>query len=218
MRSLRVSESLGLATQNSVKAASDATAVLTSNALFWWNFGGDRLSIETWRSILWPVLIAAGMLLLPTAILVARRPERLLWAWFAIALIGPLLTFTNLYTQDYYAAAVTPAIAALIGGGVDQLLRTWPRVWPALVALLLIAFVNTSGYWQLAYRPADREDVQRAAARIEAAPKPVAVRCADWSPAAFFYARERGYIAWRGEPIPMGFDLLGDRFACPHPD
>jgi len=203
---------------DSVKAASEATAVFTSSALFWWNFGGDRLSVDTWRAVLWPVVIAAGMLLLPIGLLVIRRPERLLWAWFAIALVGPPLTFTSLYADhDYYAVAVTPAIAAFVGGGIDELWRRWPRLWPSAVVLVLVSFVSTAGYWQLAYEPVDREGVQRAARRIEAAPKPVAVRCADWSPAGFFYAHESGYIAWRGEPIPAGFKLLADKLACPHP-
>jgi hypothetical protein len=69
-----------------------------------------------WGFVLAPLVANLGLFLQPLAVLVVYRRERLLSAWFAIALVGPLLTFTNLYAvHTYYAAAVSPAVAALIG-------------------------------------------------------------------------------------------------------
>lgn len=62
-----------------------------------WFLGGDRLAPETWISVLLPTLGWMSLLLLPFALLVIHRSERLIWAWFAIAAFAPMLVFTNVY-------------------------------------------------------------------------------------------------------------------------
>jgi hypothetical protein len=189
--------------------------MLTSAGLVSWTFGGDRLSIDAWRSALTPAVVTSGIYLLPVGLFVALRRERFLWAWFGIALTGPIV-FMNLYAvHAYYSAAITPAVAALIGGGLDVVLERRPRIGRALLALPALALVATVGSWSVAYTSADPDQVLPAAAEIAAAPPgSVGVQCPDWDPAAFFYARRSGFIAWDGVAIPAGYQVLGPA-ACP---
>ena len=54
--------------------------------------------------------------------------QRLFWLGIGLAAVLPPLVFTNLYlVHDYYLAAVTPAVAALIGLGVGHIWRLLPR-------------------------------------------------------------------------------------------
>jgi 4-amino-4-deoxy-L-arabinose transferase-like glycosyltransferase len=205
---------------DAVKAANANTAWLTSGALFNWNFGGDRFSFDTWAAILAPLLTDLGLLLLPIAILVVYRRERLLWAWFAIALIGPLLSFTNLYAvHTYYAAAVSPAIAALIGGGFDHLSARLPRrgalIAVGALGIAAVAFVATFPIWSLAYSGHNGDGILRAAAIIRAASPDgelVALPCQDWSPAAMYYADRRGTVLAK-DSIP-GYVVISDPAVC----
>ena len=201
------------------KAANPNSAWLTSSALMNWNLGGDRLSISSWTHILQPTVMTAGMLLIPLGVLVIFRPERLLWGWMAIALVGPMLAFTNLYTiHDYYSAAITPAVAALIGGGADRLLQRVPWVAASLLIPPAVVLASTISYWGLAYQPADPEHVLLAAASIrEATPNGelAAVECNDWTPAPLFYADRRGIILrLPGQVPPPGYVLIGGGLGC----
>jgi hypothetical protein len=203
---------------DAVKTASPNTALLTNSALFQWNFGGDRLSLDTWAGALGPVVVDAGVFLLPLGVLVAFRAERLLWAWFAVALVAPLLTFTNLYAvHGYYAAAVTPAIAALIGGGSDRLIVTIPgRALVGLIGVVVaLAFVVTLPRWTRAYGFGYDDRVLEAAALIRAASpngELVALSCKDWSPSALFYADRRGTVLAR--QAMAGAVSITDPFVC----
>ena len=119
---------------DAIKAASPTTAWLTSSALREWNFGtlGQRFASDTWEVILdrlrGLIVGYAGIpLLVVAAVALARSPQRRFWLGIVLAAVLPPLVFTNLYYQhDYYLAAVSPAIAALIGLGVGFAWRLLP--------------------------------------------------------------------------------------------
>jgi hypothetical protein len=181
-----------------VRGANPYSAFLASDQLLGWFFGGDRLDPGTWVKLATPLVLTAGMLLTTFVPMVIFRRERLFWGWLAIALVAPLVVFTSLYeAHDYYAAAVTPALAGLIGGGLDRLLVRVPRVRYLASAAAVLALLQTANYWTAAYSAADPDMVlQRASALADATTRDdvVVTVSDDWSPALFFYADRRGYF------------------------
>ena len=116
---------------DAIKAASPVTEWLTSSSLRRWNFGwpGQRIDPSAWYSILQhtvPSLLSLyAVLLVPAAIAAWRSTQRLFWLAVASAVVLPPLVFMNLYVNhDYYPAAISPAIAALLGLGCG-----WVRPW-----------------------------------------------------------------------------------------
>jgi Dolichyl-phosphate-mannose-protein mannosyltransferase len=182
------------------RAGLPVQAGLAGSPLVEWVIGGDRLDPLTWARLFVVLELLTSALLLPLAILVIDRSERLIWAWFAVATVGPLLLFTNLYFEnDYYAVAVSPAVAALIAGGIDALMRRFGRrsviVAGGVVVTAAIALSTMSGYWMQAYRPTDPGGVLERAAILRATTAPdelVELGCASWNPAIMFYADRRG--------------------------
>jgi 4-amino-4-deoxy-L-arabinose transferase-like glycosyltransferase len=200
------------------RAGLPAEAGLSGSPLIEWVLGGDRLDPASWARMLVVIVILTSALLLPLAILVIDRSERLIWAWFAIAAAGPLLVFTNLYLEnDYYAVAVSPAVAALVGGGVDALLQRFQHrqaaVAGAVLAVGVVAVIAMSGYWSQAYRTTDPGGVIERAASLRAATDPdelVELGCDSWNPAIMFYADRRG-MAMTGDGT---FTVVDDPMFC----
>jgi hypothetical protein len=196
-----------------VKGANPYTAFLTTARLTSWNLGGDRLALNTWIDALTPSVILASMALLPLGLAVVGRRERFVWAWLTIAMIGPLLLFTNLYAKhEYYTAALTPAIAALVGGGTDVLLERWRWVRSPIVAVAALVVIFSWPRWLIAYAGADPDHVLPAVAAVQAATKPanlVVMHHGDWSPAVFFYAERRGVVISDGGAAPAGYIDVG---------
>ena len=108
---------------DAIKAASPLTDWLTSSELEEWNFGSlsQRFDRGVWGVIGGRVVVHilgfAGVALLAVALVaLVRSAQRLFWVGVVLAGALPPLVFTNLYlVHDYYLAAVTPALAALIG-------------------------------------------------------------------------------------------------------
>jgi hypothetical protein len=220
---------------DAIKAASEATAWLTSSELVAWNFGSvaQRLEPGAWASIYTNVAVLAGAIALPflaypaIRFALARRQARF-WTWILATAVGPILVFFNLYVvHDYYSIAVSGSVAALVGLGVAglPLVRTWLRglliagatlAWAATVAL-------QSPYWTRIYDPrADPEGVLPLAAQIEretAADQPVAILGRDWTPAILYYAHRRGLMVTGREATPVDLAALqADGYAiysCP---
>ena len=197
---------------DAIKAASPTTAWLTSDALREWTFGtlGQRFASDTWEVILdrlrGLIVGYAGIpLLVVAAVALARSPQRRFWLGIVLAAVLPPLVFTNLYYQhDYYLAAVSPAIAALIGLGVGfawRLLPTRPLVrGVAIVTGVLLAsstLVLGRDYVRLIY--VDEPDSQTLALAHEAAAQTraddrIGVLGLDWSPAVLYYANRWGLM------------------------
>ena len=135
---------------DAIKAASPTTAWLTSDALRDWNFGtlGQRFASDTWEVILDRLEGSSSATRGSRFSSSQRSPlvrsrQRRFWLGIVLAAVLPPLVFTNLYYQhDYYLAAVSPAIAALIGLGVGfawRLLPHAPGPGLAIVAGVLLA-------------------------------------------------------------------------------
>lgn len=202
-----------------IKAGNEYASFLVSSNLIDWTVGGDRLDPQTWKSLIDLMPQVVGLLALPFVAAIALRSEIRVWVWMVVAAAGPIVVFTNLYSRhDYYLAAITPSIAALIGGGLDEALRRLEERWRKPVLLLVLALAvyavrETAWYWAPAYVGGDPDGVMAEVAAIRSQSQPsdlVVLRRDDWSPAAFLYAARRGYALQFGLPAhePMPGDGL----------
>jgi hypothetical protein len=221
-----------------IKSASAATAVLTSGALSEWNVGTveQRLDPVAWVHAFRAVVLLAGGVILPVVVIVAARfavarGQIRFWAWMGIALVSPVIVFFNLYgVHDYYAAAVTPAAAAMFGAAAVQV-ASWRSRWarPVLIGAALtwvLVVVMRLSYWAPMYEPVvDPDGVLPLAAQIERETEPdrlVAILGWDWSPEILYYAHRWGWMV-RGDTWPPGLldRLFADGYAvyrCPLPE
>lgn len=211
---------------DAIKAASPATAFLTSSELREWNFGtmAQRLDPDAWAVVLkrLPSLIGLlGIFLVVAAVATWRSPQRRFWLGIWATAVGPFLVFTNLYVQhDYYLAAVSPAFAALIGLGVGFALAPIARRPLALVAaaLVLLVLVYGSlelgrGYWLRIHGADDDPQVLPLAREIESLTRPgdlVAYAELAWSPAVPYYADRWGHMLVF-ENAAFAYDLVRDQ-------
>ncbi len=204
---------------DAIKAASDATAWLTSSALFSWNFGTleQRLDLANWERALRPSTVLTALYLLPfavaiTAVVAIRRGEWRFWAWVGIAYAAPIVVFFNLYVvHDYYSAAIAPAAAAIIGAAVAGLARSRHLVSRLTLAAGVIAFaagvaIHLDYVLPIYGRPPISTALLDLADQIAAETQPdqrVAILDRDWNPALLFYADRRGFMV-RGSTWPPG--------------
>ena len=196
---------------DAIKAASRTTEWLTSTELREWNFGtlDQRLERGTWETILDRIrgtVALFGWIFLPVAVFAGTRSrQRWFWLGIASAVVLPPLVFTNLYyVHDYYLAAITPALAALIGLGAGYLWTLLPRrpvVLAAAVVFAVCVVVGSLGrgreYWYRADAKVDDPQLLTMARELQQLTKTddlVAVVGLDWSPALLFYAHRRGHM------------------------
>ena len=197
---------------DAIKAASPVTDWLTSSELEDWNFGSlsQRFDRGVWGVIVGRVVVhvigLAGVALLAVALVaLARSAQRLFWVGVVLAGALPPLVFTNLYlVHDYYLAAVTPALAALLGFAAGFIWRHLPpkapiRAIAAVTGLLLAA--STVGfdhaYWRHAWDgEPDRATLAlaRQLARVSEPDDRIGVIGLDWSPAVLYYADRWGLM------------------------
>jgi hypothetical protein len=197
---------------DAVKAASPATAFLTTSQLTDFNFGtlGMRVDLDVLVPIAAAVFVGltgAGIWIwAPAGIAYVRRlPQGLfLSVLVALVLIGPPLVLTPLYsTQNYYAAAISPVAALLVGLGFAW---AWERRHAFIGRLALVsgtalwaaALILTSSLWTMGYEPiVDRDGSLAAATYIRDRTAPadwVVVGGRYWDPAILYYADRRGYM------------------------
>ena len=151
----------------------------------------------------------AGVIgLVGVLLLRSNMAHRRLWSWCGASIILAAVMFPTLYSKhSYYAAALSPAIAALLAGAFVAALQKRPRPYVAGVSLLftVLTFGITAPQWTLAFWPADPDGEQTVAHQIAAATRPdelVLIAGRDWSPAVLFYADRRGIMlpAWAALP------------------
>jgi hypothetical protein len=195
-----------------IKGGSAATAWMMSRAQITWNFGTieQRKDLRTWVDIgrrVGPYVFGLPFLaLIPVSIWAAIRSRQFPF-WIGIVLAGflPILVFYNLYwVHDYYLAAISPAIAAVLGLGAAWLVRAVRRrgLQVGLIAVLVAAWVftmwQTQDYWQRVYDPiSDVWGVLGMADELVASTSPedqVVISWKDWSPSILYYARLRGMM------------------------
>ncbi|HUG64667.1 MAG TPA: glycosyltransferase family 39 protein, partial [Gaiellaceae bacterium] len=210
---------------DSIKQAGPTTAWLTSGALREWNFGTieQRFDLTTWDVVLsrigHTVLGAAGVMLLAVAIVATvSSPQRRFWASIWLAAVAPMLVFTNLYfLHDYYLAAISPALAALVGLSADFIATRLPNK-PAVAAagVVLAGFLAYTtldlgrSYWLRIHGSEDDPTVMPLAGQISAHTRPgelVATDGLDWDPAVLYYARRWGHMV-TGHTRDVAFDLI----------
>jgi hypothetical protein len=198
---------------DAIKEATATTRFLTSSALRKWNFGtvDQRLDSAVWHQIggVYAELLVGPVglvLLVATALGIRRAEQRLFWIGVAATAFVPPIVFTNLYfIHEYYAAAVAPGLAALIGLGVARtasaIRRPRTRIAAAVVGAVLFSvwFVAGYTYWHSAYRgdAAHEALVLGLADELDRVTSPsdlVAVNGLDWNPAVLYYARRRGHM------------------------
>ena len=210
---------------DAIKAASPVTEWLTSSSLRRWNFGwpAQRLDPSAWHSILQhtvPSLLSLyAVLLVPAAIAAWRSTQRLFWLAVASAVVLPPLVFMNLYVNhDYYPAAISPAIAALLGLGCGWV---WAVVRPRWLvaalpcAALLLAWGTLElgrGYWLRIHGGYDDLQAMPLASEIAAHTRSddlVGTVGLDWSPAVLYYAHRRGNMV-TAHARDAGLDAIHD--------
>lgn len=195
-----------------VKAKDASTAFQTSDRMIDFNFGtpGMRIDPEMLVPIAAALLIGLGgaglFIWFPAGVARLRRlPQRWLIATtIATPTIGAPLVLTPLYgTQNYYPAAISPAVALLIGMGAawawDARHRRLGRL--ALtggIACWAVALALTADLWLSSYRGVvDRDGSLAAAAYVRERTGPddwVVIDGRGWDPTILYYADRRGYM------------------------
>jgi 4-amino-4-deoxy-L-arabinose transferase-like glycosyltransferase len=216
-----------------IKAASEATASLTSAALAPFTFGtlGDRFDPAVWIAALAPSVVLTTMFLLPVMALIAYRVA---WrdgqlrfvTWLTVAYAAPIVVLLHLYElHDYYSVAVAPAAAAIVGVGVAGLAGS--RHVLARPALLVAAAVFVAGvalhagYALPIYgRPPIWVGLLRLSDQIAAETRPdqlVAIMGRDWNPALLYHADRRGrMVRWEAWPPGAVERYLAEGWAVYH--
>jgi hypothetical protein len=211
---------------DAVKAATQTTEWLTSRELRDWNLGtfDQRFERDTWETIIDRIrgtVLLSLWIFVPVAIIAGfRSRERRFWLGIAATVLLPLLVFTNLYyVHEYYLAAITPGLAAIVGLGAAHVWSVLPRNRVVLAvavlsgALLVLVSLARGGHYWYGTETTIREPQNLPLAReLEAVTKPddlVAVVGLDWSPAVLYHARRRGHMVV-DENESFAFDLIHD--------
>lgn len=197
---------------DTLKAAEPATEFQTSARMVGFNFGTPEMRLDP--EMLVPALAAilvglsgAGLLLwVPAAAARLRALPQgpFIGALLASAILLPPLVLTPLYgTQGYYPAAISPAVAILIGVGASWAWDHRRSLAGALVlgagSLLWVAtLVLTRDYWLASYEPVvDRDGSLAAAAFVRERSDPgdwIVIGGRGWDPTILYYADRRGYM------------------------
>lgn len=190
---------------DAVKAASTATAWLTSDQLATWTFGtiDQRLAAANWSVIgdrVTTQLTGFPAWLLPLLALVGLRTRTArLWAGLSATAFLTVITFWNLYVvHDYYLAAISPIPAALAGYGVARL---WSAARQPARKRLLAAALATWIVTVMALNPAltalPYRTVDPGAADVAQLTLPsdlVVFEGYEWEPVLPYYARRAGFM------------------------
>jgi hypothetical protein len=189
-----------------IKGAHHATAWLTSRELQTWNFGTlrQRLSLHSWLLVADRIQHYLSLLpwwLFPLLLLPALRlPQRNIWiAIGLVTVLGPAIFFNLYVVHDYYLAAVSPAVAAVLGLGVTTALESRYRLvaGAAVFAVAVLSLLAVRSYWGAAYRTINVAHAFPAVPELRANTTPddlIVVEGYDWSPEILFEAQRRGQM------------------------
>lgn len=193
---------------DAIKAAHEATAWFTSANIKVWNFGtlAQRLDPSAWLKIgarlaLYVVGLPFLAVLPFSAAAAFRSRQPIFWAAMALAAFLPIATFFNLYwVHDYYLAAVSPAIATILGIGAARL---WKRCHgrygaASLIAACLVSAIvvglTTTRYLRPTFESTGPDPLAREVAAASRPDDLVIVTGAEWSSHVLYYARRRGLM------------------------
>ena len=211
---------------DAIKAANQTTEWLTSRELRDWNLGtlDQRLDRDTWETIidrLRGTVLLSLWIFVPVAIIAgARSRERRFWLGIAATVLLPPLLFTNVYyVHEYYVAAITPGLAAIVGLGAAYVWSVLPRhrvvVGAAVlfaVFLVVVSLGRGRHYWYGTEATIREPQNLPLARELEAVTEPedlVGVVGLDWSPAVLYHAHRRGHMVV-DDNESFAYDLIHD--------
>ncbi len=147
---------------------------------------------------------------------------RAFWIAIVVAAVAlPPLVFTNLYVaHDYYLAAVSPAVAALVGLGAGWIWARLPRrpvvIAAAALTGVLVVYAHLElgrTYWLRIHGGDEDPYVMPLARELESLTEPddlVAITGLDWMPAYLYYAHRWGHMVPPAND-PFAYDLIHDQ-------
>jgi len=203
---------LWIAYTDALKATQPTTVFQTSSEMIHFNFGTPAMRLDP--TVLAPIgaallvgLAGAGLILwIPMAVAFLRTHSQ--WPFFTAlfmsVIVAPPIVLTPLYsTQNYYPAALSPAMAVLVGLGAAW---GWEHrrgllgrsALTAGLALWVVTLILTQDYWMMSYEPVvDRDGSLSAAEFVRQRSDPgdwVVIRGRGWDPTVLYYAERRGYM------------------------
>jgi len=194
---------------DAIKGAHAATKWITSSNLQAWNFGtvAQRLVLDNWLTVFNRIeLLLVGRPLFFVLVIVALWWGRAQRFWLGLVLViafSPAVFFNLYVVHDYYLAALSPALAALVGLATVWLWSHRPhRVSPALCAAVLVAvwvFWVVAPAWSYVlpmYDPPADPYVAAATELRRTTPvgAPVVYLGEDWNPTTPYYADRPGLM------------------------
>jgi hypothetical protein len=199
---------------DSIKAASGATAWLTSSRLREWNLGtlDQRLHTENYRiltedgiKLFGPLTFGALALCLPIVFLRVKYSRFLLASMLASA--TALLAFMNLYlVHEYYFVAVLPYVAIGTGILVQHLTAEVKNKQLQLIvaAVLIIGIIGSSLHFSKPWWDVSRKQFEydRSIATVIPETSFVLVADRDWNPELLYAINRRGLML-----RPGAFDI-----------
>jgi len=204
---------------DSIKAAHEITAFVTSSALNTWNFGTleQRLQLDNWavigRRIMYeiagPGLLGLVLAVLAAVFLRGAVAKLRTWGFIAAAVVPPAVFFNLYVVHDYYLIGVFAAIVASSAIGLVWLWRTWvswswvPR-WLKRPVVALVVLVGLGAFTVLNPLGIDQVkqflrggQVPEQVTAIQAITEPddlvVTLGC-DWDPTWLYTAERRGVM------------------------
>ena len=193
---------------DAIKGAHLATRWITSANLTAWNFGtiSQRLDLHNWSTIfnrVQSLLVGPLFVLVVIVALWWGRAQRF-WLGLVLVIVLAPAVFFNLYVvHDYYLAAISPALAALVGLTTAWLWSHRPERWSpmlcgfGLVLLWLVLVLAAGwGYLRPMYDPTTDPLVTAAVELQRSTPPgaPVVYLGEDWNPTTPYYADRPGLM------------------------
>ncbi len=194
---------------DAIKAANSATDWLTSTNLETWNFGtlAQRQVAANWTTIydrIEQLLVGRSLFLVLVVLALWVGRKQRFWLGLTLAALLPPVVFFNLYwAHDYYLAAISPALAGLVGVVGAWVWEHRPRRWSALVCALVLATLwlgwvvwPESDYFGKMNGPV-ADPYAGAATELAAVTDPsklVVYMGEEWNPTTPYYADRPGFM------------------------
>src|SRR5439155_588244 len=162
---------------DSIRQTGPLTRLFSSSTLTTWTLGAplDRIDPTLWALWIWHLTPLGVIGLIGLVFIRAVPGDRRLWVLSGIAMALAYAVFPTLFAQhSYYAVAVSPAVALLLGAAWRGAILARPRrfVLIATAALAVGTFAVSLPKWIVAFGPADPDPELGSAAQIQAPTNP----------------------------------------------
>ena len=194
-----------------MKAASKATAFLTSSELTTWNYGtlDQRLALGHWATIGDRIreLLLGGWIWVPLLLVLLWQARKLgFWLGWLLTIVLPIAVFFNLFwIHDYYLAAISPAIARRSVSESTSCTPTSRRVAVVAGVIALLVWLTPVTWTRTVRASRVREElgsgsdhaVRGGLAEKSAPGDRVLVDGGDWNPAVLYCGPRRDDVGAR---------------------